>query len=93
MVKGINITDEVKKQFNYVIDKYYRRKNKISLQEAYSMILKEFYSDKYGEDDEVKYHVWGKDRIPTYQQFYYWFKKNENTKRDIIFRESEKILI
>ena len=28
LVKGINITDEVKKQFNYVIDKYYRRKNK-----------------------------------------------------------------
>lgn len=53
-------------------------------------MLKDFYSNVYKEDGEIKYKVWDKSRIPSYQQFYYWFKKNEDVKKDIIFRVSEK---
>ncbi len=31
-----------------------------------------------------------KSKTPTYGQFYYWFKKLENPKKDILFRESSK---
>lgn len=89
-VDGINITDDVKKQFSFVVNKYYRNNKKKSLKEVYTLLLKDFYSDKYIENNEVKYKVWDKSRIPTYDQFYYWVKKKEDIQKDIIFRESEK---
>lgn len=44
-------------------------------------MLRDFYSDSYIEDNEIKHKVWDKSRIPTYGQFYYWFKKFEDPKR------------
>lgn len=90
VIEGINITDEVKKHFNFGITRYYRNPKKGSLKETYSLILRDFYSDKYRENGEIKHKVWDKARIPTYDQFYYWFKKYEDPKLDTIFRESEK---
>lgn len=89
-VDGINITDDVKKQFSFVVNKYYRNNKKKSLKEVYTLMLKDFYSDNYIENNEVKHKVWDESRIPTYDQFYYWFKKKEDIQKDIIFRESEK---
>ncbi|KEI96833.1 transposase [Clostridium botulinum A2B3 87] len=90
IVQGINITDDVKIHFKIAIDKYYRNKNKMSLKETYNLMLRDFYSDSYVEDNEIKHMVWDKSKIPTYGQFYYWFKKLENPKKDILFRESSK---
>lgn len=90
VIEGINITDKVKKHFQVSINKYYRNNNKLSIKETYMLMLSDFYSDIYKEDNETKHKVWDKSRIPTYNQFYYWFKKDENIKKDITFRESEK---
>ncbi|KOM96226.1 transposase [Clostridium botulinum] len=90
IVQGINITDDVKIHFKIAIDKYYRNKNKMSLKETYNLMLRDFYSDSYVEDNEIKHLVWDKSKTPTYGQFYYWFKKLENPKKDILFRESSK---
>lgn len=90
VIEGINITSEVKQHFQIAINKYYRNNNKISLKETYTLILRDFYSDIFKEDNEIKHKVWDKSRIPTYNQFYYWFKKSEDIKKDIIFRESKK---
>jgi hypothetical protein len=38
----------------------------------------------------MKYRVWEVNRIPSYDQFYYWFKKFEDPKKDIQFRKSAK---
>lgn len=88
--EGINITEEVKKHLQIAINRYYRNNKKLSLKEAYMLMLRDFYSDRYVENDEVKHKVWDKGRIPTYNQFYYWFKRNEDIKKDISFRDSEK---
>ncbi|UZP03730.1 transposase [Clostridium botulinum] len=88
--EGVNITDDIKKHFEISINKYYRNNKKANLKETYTLMLRDFYSDSYKENGEIKHRVWDKSRIPTYQQFYYWFKKNEDIKKDIIFRESEK---
>lgn len=87
---GINITDKIKKHFEICINKYYRNNKKITLKETYTLMLRDFYSDSYVEENQIKHKVWDSSRIPTYQQFYYWFKKDENVKKDITFRESEK---
>ena len=89
-IEGINITDDVKKHFQFVINKYYRNNKKISLKEAYTLMLRDFYSDVYRENNEIKHIVWDNERIPKYNQFYYWFKKFEDVKKDIVLRDSDK---
>ncbi len=89
-IEGINITSDVKKHFELSINKYYRNKKKPSLTETYTLMLKDFYSDRYVENNNVKYKVWDESLIPSYQQFYYWFRKTKDVKKDIVFRESEK---
>ena len=87
---GINITDEIKTQFEHAINKYYRKANNYSLKDVYHFILRDFYSDRYKENGEIQYRIWDSNRIPSYHQFYYWFKKLEDPKKDIQFRKSAK---
>ena len=88
--EGINITEDVKKQFTHVIKRYYRKKEQITLIDTYEFLLRDFYSNKYVEDGEVKYSVWNASQIPSYNQFYYWFKKYEDPQLDISMRKSKK---
>ena len=87
---GINITEEVKVQIEHVINKYYRKKNNYSLKDVYNFMLRDFYSDRYKENGELKYRIWDANRTLSYHQFYYWFKKLEDPKKDIQFRKSTK---
>ena len=87
---GMNITEAVKKQFSYVIKKYYRKKEQLSLMETYEYLLRDFYSDEYSENGIRKFKIWDLDRIPTYNQFYYWFKKFEEPQMDFQMRHSQK---
>lgn len=87
---GINITEEIKTQFEHVINKYYRKANNYSLKDVYHFILRDFYADRYKEEGEIQYRIWEANRIPSYHQFYYWFKKLEDPKKDIEFRKSAK---
>lgn len=90
ILEGINVTENIKKQFEIALDKCYRHSYKPSLMEAYNYVLNNFFSDRFIENGERKFIVWGKARIPTYDQFYYWFKKSEDLKKDIFFREGSK---
>lgn len=87
---GINITDEIKVQFEHAINKYYRATNNYSLKDVYNFILRDFYSERYKDNGELQYQIWDASRIPSYNQFYYWFKKFEDPKKDIQFRKSTK---
>ncbi|MBU5437095.1 transposase family protein [Tissierella sp. MSJ-40] len=89
-IQGINVTEDIKKIFEVSINRFYRKKDNLSLTETYNLILRKFFSEKYYEDGEIRYKVWDKSRIPSYQQFYYWFKKTENIEKDISFRISDK---
>lgn len=88
--QGISITDSVKKQILHVIKTFYRKKNQPTIQDTYDHLLKEYYSDSYYEGNVLKYRVWDDSRIPSYDQFYYWFKKLEDPKLDIQLRHSDK---
>ncbi|MGE7114171.1 Mu transposase C-terminal domain-containing protein [Lysinibacillus sp. NPDC047702] len=87
---GINITDEIKTQFEHAINKYYRKTNNYSVKDVYHFVLRDFYSNRYKENGEFHYRIWESNRIPSYHQFYYWFKKLEDPKKDIEFRKSAK---
>lgn len=75
---------------NHAINKYYRKTNNDSLKDVYHFILRDFYSDRYKENGEMQFCIWEANRIPSYNQFYYWFKKFEDPKKVIQFRKSAK---
>ena len=88
--EGINITDDIKILFQQCIDKYYYNEKNNSIKEVYTAILRDFFSYKYYENDELKYRLFEEDKLPSYGQFYYWFKKYYNQTKDIITRQSVK---
>lgn len=52
---GINITDEIKTQFEHAINKYYRKANNYSLKDVYHFILRDFYADSKRAIEEQWY--------------------------------------
>jgi hypothetical protein len=73
---GVNITTEIKEIFKKSIKKYYLNEKKPSLSFAYKMMLKENYNKGYYYDENGKHLKLEEEvNIPSYAQYYYWFKK------------------
>jgi len=87
---GINADDQVKKQFEVVINKYYRTKQRKSLYAVYLQLLEDFYSVPVKENGEMRRILQNPSNVPTYGQFYYWFKKNDNPGLNIKKRAGDK---
>ncbi|MDD2299201.1 MAG: DDE-type integrase/transposase/recombinase [Fermentimonas sp.] len=88
--EGININDEIKKIFRQVIDNHYRTSEKPNLMATYRFMLEKYFSNSYKDKNgEQKVKIWSKDRIPTYHQFYYWYRKEYDFKKDYITRFGE----
>lgn len=87
---GLIINDVIKKQFEVAINKYWRTSQKKPLRQVYRLMLADFYSIRVRKNAELQKIIRESDSIPTFHQFYYWFKKNENRNLDIKLREGEK---
>lgn len=73
---GVNITDEIKEILKRSINKYYLSRTKPSLAYAYRMMIRDNYNDGYVYSENGKHLKLKKEEdIPTYEQYYYWFKK------------------
>jgi hypothetical protein len=88
--EGIIISEAIKKQFEAATRKYWRTGQKKSLRQVYRLMLADFYSITVKKNLELEKIIRGSDYIPTFDQYYYWFKKNENAVVDIKMREGEK---
>ena len=88
--EGIIITEAIKKQFEVVTNKYWRKGQKKSLRQVYRLMLADFYSITVRKNEEIEKIIRGSDYIPTFTQYYYWVKKDEYTVLDIKLREGEK---
>lgn len=88
--EGVIITDVIKKQFQVATNKYYRTGQKKPLRQVYRLMLADFYSITVLENSEIEKIIRSSDSIPSFQQFYYWYKKNENTAIDIKSRDGKK---
>lgn len=79
--RGIVIDDSIKKLFKEGINKYYNTSKKNSIKTCYELIIRDYLkADKSSE-------------IPTFKQFYYWYKKfsNNNKKNEIAKRFGDRI--
>lgn len=78
---GIVIDDKIKKIFKEGINKYYNTSKKNSIKICYELIVRD-----YLKEDKDK-------AIPTFKQFYYWYKKfsQENKQTEISKRYGDRI--
>lgn len=84
-IKRAPVTEEWKKIFRGALEKHYFIKSKPSLKYAYQQMLKEFFSKK---DFQSGVKVLDLDNaIPTFDQFYYWYRKWY--KADYVVRKRE----
>lgn len=68
-----NVNEEWKKIFRVSLEKYYFIRSKPSLKYAYQQMLKEYFST---QNDNSVYKVLNVDNpIPSFDQFYYWYRK------------------
>lgn len=87
---GVNIDAKIKQQIEIAVNKYYRTKQRKSITAVYKAFLQDFYSVPIKEDGEIYRKLQKASNIPTYGQFYYWFKKNEDQSLDFKKRFSNK---
>ncbi|MEH2218724.1 MAG: DNA-binding protein [Nostoc sp.] len=91
--EGINITEEDKRCILIGIDRYYKNKKNISLNQAYKLTLKDFYTyEDYIENGKLKFNLIPRSQQPTYTQFKYWYniEFEQDVKTSIISRKGSK---
>lgn len=72
-IKRAMVDDEWKRLFRIILEKYYFIRTKPSLKYAYQQLLKEYFSK---EDMASNYQILDLDQpIPSFDQFYYWYRK------------------
>jgi hypothetical protein len=85
--KGINVDDKIKKIFKTGLNKFYYTDKRASLRTTYEMIIKNSFVKEYRIQNGVKIPVlFDSSEIPTYSQFLYWYRKFNNTKKEITTR-------
>lgn len=78
---GVNIDEEMKKVFRLAAKKYYQTKKNASVRFAYEQMIKEFFRDELEKTPE---------QLPTYFQFLYWIRKEQNLSHEIIRRTGKR---
>jgi hypothetical protein len=90
-VEGINIDDNIKRIFRITINKYYNTSKKNPLTTVYELMIRDYFSEEYEDKSGKKrYAIAEQDKVPTLQQFRYWFNKERNIKKEKISRYSFK---
>ena len=80
---GLNVSEEIRKTIQIATNLFYKKNKKATLRYAYLKMLLHYYSDSISVSPKGKITITQPDHIPTYQQFIYWHKK-ENDEYDEI---------
>ncbi|WP_155988657.1 Mu transposase C-terminal domain-containing protein [Paenibacillus massiliensis] len=89
--EGINVNEEVERIFRVSLKKYYYTSKKAPLKFAYRKMIQEFYSHDSRMENGVEMPiVQDYSKLPTYAQFKYFFRKENNIKKEISTRYSSK---
>ena len=78
------------RHFSQALQKYYYTKDRLTLQETYDRMLKEYYCI-FEEDDggSRKAHMKPPQELPSFMQFRYWYRKNKNVVAQVKARNGE----
>lgn len=73
---GINVTEQIRKNFRKAIELWYKKREKRSLYEVYELMLGKFHKAHIDEEDGIT--LVPEHERPTFRQFYYWYGKERN---------------
>lgn len=87
--QGINVDANIKRLFKKGLNSYYYNERKNSLKTAYELIIKDHFSSQI-QDKSGKQVLVLEEKLPTYEQFCYWYRKNKDIKKEVSTRGSSK---
>ena len=87
--QGINIDENIKRIFKKSVNTYYYNERKNSLKTTYELMIKEHFSSQI-RDKSGKQVLVLEQKLPTYEQFLYWYRKNKDIKKEVSTRGSCK---
>lgn len=88
---GINIDEATMKIFRIAINRYYLTERENTLTVAYTLMLKDFFTEEYTYQKGVKTPILiPEEQRPTFEQFKYWYGKEMNIKNSIVKRKGSK---
>ena len=88
--QGINVDESIKRIFRIAINRYYNTTKKNPLTTVYELMVRDFFTKKYVDNNKEEFLLIEGKEIPTLQQFRYWFNKERNIKGEIVKRHSKK---
>ena len=80
---GMNISEEHRKIILVATNLFYKKNKKATLKLTYLKMIRQYYRDKITIDNNGRISITHPDDIPTYQQFIYWHKK-QNEEYDLV---------
>lgn len=87
---GVNIDEKMKKIFMIGLNRYYYNEKQNSLKTAYELMIKDFFTIEKIEQNGVKVPILDSE-IPTYHQFYYWYRSFNQIKNEVSKRHGSRV--
>ncbi|WP_442598189.1 Mu transposase C-terminal domain-containing protein [Neobacillus sp. D3-1R] len=90
--QGVNIDEKIKKYFKVGLNRYYYNEKQNTLRTVYEFTIRDFFTEEYIDASGTRIGVLEDfAKIPTYNQFLYWFKKFNDAKKEVSSREGSRI--
>lgn len=90
--KGVNIDEKIKKYFKVGLNRYYYNEKKNTLRTVYEFTIRDFFTEENIDANGTTIRVLEDlSKIPTYNQFLYWFKKFNDDKKEVSSREGSRV--
>lgn len=88
--KGVNVDEKLRKIFMISLNRYYYNEKQNSLKTAYEFMIKDFFTIERVEQNGVIVPIIDSE-IPTYHQFYYWYKNFNQIKNEVSKRHGSRV--
>lgn len=85
---GKKLTKEDLRNFQSALIRYHLGEDKLSLEKTYQHLVDDFYTVKDKDGNTVA--PFDPDEIPSWNQFYYWHRKNQDTLGETIGRDEQR---
>jgi hypothetical protein len=92
--EGVNVDESMKKIFRTAVSKFYRNPKEMSLKDAFSLMIAEYFTEEtvFDEDGVKRNILIPPEKRPTLAQFQYWFNKERNVEKDITARRGKTLM-
>ncbi|RTQ93701.1 Mu transposase C-terminal domain-containing protein [Lysinibacillus telephonicus] len=88
--KGVNVDEKMKKIFMISLNRYFYNEKQNTLKTAYELMIKDFFTIEKEEQNGVIIPILKAD-IPTYHQFYYWYRAFNQLKHEVSKRHGSRV--